>query len=266
MTRLALFIPLVVLAACGPMEERLPAAQVAAEMTRALCEVYVRCGAARTVDGCQAQPEVRDLFGVYHLYASLLRKTVAYDAARARRCVDTFASQSCPAAFPTSDDCRLMFQGRLAVGDTCSLDVECGTERYCHKLAGTAEMGSCRARIAEGGDAPGLEKCVDGLTVVEGRCQRARALGEPCAAGSNSTYRCDPNEPLYCGAGGTCTQERGEGETCSSAEPCGSHQPLSCVTGRCVKWRNLSETCGADQGACMLDLTCDTSSGLCVAG
>ncbi len=140
--------------------------------------------------------------------------------------------------FPVHELCRSIFEGHVALGESCERDAQCAPApdpdelTYCSEGSGHCEQiqswGAYEYCIIGGGFnvwcADGLFCDADqqGMPPHSGQCQPATALGQPCAVDLQPStlecgmgYLCDP-------ATGTCQTAKEPGEPCSSEIECRS--------------------------------------------
>jgi hypothetical protein len=175
-------------------------------LQQARCERLARCKLFSDEAACstvsRALPDVS-------VGSAVAAHKMAYDGERAKQCVDATAAQSCdltahdvhiaPAA------CTDMFTGKVADGDSCSIDAECASGT-CTLPAACPEagccVGGCRATQPPGkaGDACSKPRdCIAGLICGQDLlCHAPASADEPCG----SDREC--GDGLACvGGGGT---------------------------------------------------------------
>jgi hypothetical protein len=127
------------------------------------------------------------------LAGALAAHKLDYDGERAKQCVDATAKQSCDLTAhdshvaPTA--CAQMFAGKVAGGDSCSIDAECASGT-CELPATCPEkgccVGACRPAQAPGKAGDPCAKahdCVDGLVCGSDKmCHVPAAVGMPCGS------------------------------------------------------------------------------------
>jgi len=210
------------------------------EIEQARCTHLVRCRLFPDEASCHAfmssapDPSVG---------AAIAAHKVDYDGERARQCVDAIANQGCDL---TADDvhvspvaCSEMLTGRVAGGDSCSIDVECAS-------------GTCTLP----------ESCPD-LGCCVGQC---RATQDPSVAGGTCHVARDCRAGLVCGADLTCHAPAGEGQACRSDRECIAG--LACVgvtdmPGTCRTLPRAGERCPYQRCASE-NLRCDAGTNTCI--
>ena len=209
------------------------------EMLQARCEHLVRCKLISDEASCHAlvhptpDPSAR---------AAVAAHKIDYDGERARQCVDAIASQSCDV---TAHDvhvappaCGEMLRGRVADGDSCSIDAECASGT-CVLPAGCMEDHCC-----------------------VGQC---RATQDPGAAGAQCDKERDCKTGLVCGVDRTCHVPAGDGQACRSDREC--QDGLGCVAvtdmpGTCHALPHAGERCPFQRCA-NENLRCDRAANTC---
>jgi hypothetical protein len=211
------------------------------EMQQARCEHLVRCKLFPDEASCHAfmrprpDPSVSD---------ALAAHKIAYDGGRARQCVDAVANQGCDLtahdAHIAPAACSEMLSGRVADGDSCSIDVECASGT-CVLPASCPDTGCC-----------------------VGHC---RATQDPAAAGGACNKARDCKAGLVCGADLTCYAPAGDGQACRSDREC--NDGLACVEmtdlpGTCRTLPHAGERCPYQRCASE-NLRCDAATSTCIA-
>jgi len=166
--------------------------------------------------------------------------SMSYDSEAAVSCVrDVQALMSSCVDWQTSEpaSCTTVFSGLGQPASSCVTEDDCEAPRQ------------------------GLVECL--WEPAGGRVcavRRRGEIGQACAAScemSSGIIRCDPSVPssmvdvtlclasdgLFCGAMGRCEPLRGQGETCSSKEPCVDDQICAEPQGRCEPAFALGEAC-----------------------
>jgi hypothetical protein len=102
----------------------------------------------------------------------------------------------------------------------CYTDEECGAGRWCNWSSNT-----CLDQKADGSSCQDDNECLGGLCNFDEQCAPQPQVGDPC-----SGYGECPLE-AFCGAGGTCQERKGPGDSCPSLDSCLA--PFFCIDGRC---------------------------------
>ncbi len=230
-----------------------------AELTKASCALYDRCGGAiaQAFNGAEdcvvlSQKALQD--GEFAAVEGAVRSgSVIYHPTRARECLDAIADGACDVltgGLPVGCDAAL--EGTIELGGDCRVDAECGSQNFCD--AGASCPGKCAPRGSAGASCSGEFACGRGLVCgPDAQCTEPIALGAscnergaPCVAGSfcfgetqAAPGRCTNAETLF-------TTNQGQACTLATGPLC---QPgLSCVadtagTASCRAEVNMGEAC-----------------------
>lgn len=253
---------------CGPEEEYASALGMFNE-GRFNPDLPVGSATTPSRAACAAELQKRIESLTAHYAASTLQGRMAFDAARARKCVDDLRAAACGpeiVAAITTNACidgrrSAVFQKIAKPGEVCA-DLHDGTllgdcdprlgfcarmVRGAGKDASVDTTGKCHA-WPEHGEACGPDKdaryivyCntlqgADCSDIVGGTCTRngrELALGAACELPSGTPFdTCPPG--AYCGSaadGGTktCLLQRQDGEPCSDLAECVTRLPFSCA-------------------------------------
>jgi len=210
------------------------------EMQQARCERLARCklfpdeASCHTFSRMVTDPSVG---------AAIAAHKIEYSGEFARQCVDATANQSCDLTAHDShippSACSAMFTGRVADGDSCSIDVECAS-------------GTCDLPMM----CPEMACCV-------GAC---RATQDPGDTGAACAKQRDCKPGLACGQDSTCHAPGGSGAACSSDRECGDG--LACIgasstPGTCRVLPHAGQVC-VYQRCADENLRCDDTTHVCV--
>jgi len=270
-------------------------------MENAHCDHLVRCKLIRDESSCHAlvrptpDPSVA---------AGVAAHKITYDGGRARQCLEAIANQSCDItahdAHVEPAACGEMLSGRVADGDSCSIDVECASGT-CVLPTGCAEnaccIGHCRATQDPGaagapcskardcktglvcgedltchvpaGEGQGCRidrECSDGLACVgvtdmPGICHSLPGAGDRCPY-----HRCR-DENLRCDSvTNTCVPVGLSGDPCMTSAECSVYTECDAASHMCRQFPTLGMPCDgtcSDHSFCMLDSSGQT--GTCIA-
>jgi hypothetical protein len=267
-------------------------------LQEARCERLARCGLFPDEVSCAGFFRVVTDVSVA---AAIGAQKVTYDGTRAKQCIDALSKQSCDLSAHDSRIqpavCAAMFNGTLAGGAACSINIECAS--------GTCELpmtcpeagccvGACRASQAPdkvGGacakdhdcanglvcagdmtchalakateDCTNDHECADGLGCINplatmpGTCRALPHLGEPCPY-----LRC-ADENLRCDEASThsCVLLGLTGATCATSTECSPYLACDLNTHTCQELPTLGMTC---VGSCQGESFCGPT-GTCIA-
>ncbi len=237
-------------AACGDDggSAEVPLSEVNAAYAAAFCAQLVACATpgspdasalremARTeMDGCIARAES---LVPLDIAARVAAGRVTYDGRLARECFDAVA-MTCGDGIPSIAACEGTVVGLVAVGGTCSDEVECAGDAFCDRG--------------------------DGDWRCDGACAPKRARGEACEASSECS---DAEGPSRCDfSSNTCVPTPTPatalpGEACGTRQSSGGPQAVGCGNGYVCA---LDDTAGerrcvaivAEGGSCDGPAACD---------
>ena len=205
---------------------------------------------------------------------------LTFDEDRADRCVSAWEG-SCFDLRETFDgpaSCSRVFEGTLAVGQSCSVDQECEGDTYCSGGPDCASSGACTCpgtcepRLAVGAACHTGHQCAS-RACSEAKCINTPTAGGVCTPGSlctiftacadpdnTGTPRCLFTQAAYvgkvgeaCGSGiqycerylacaaGVCVQTAAVGQPCGATAPCAETYP--CVNGLCQAPAGQGKAC-----------------------
>jgi len=148
---------------------------------------------------------------------------VIVDASVIEACTDAIAAAAADCSIDANiTECETLFTGTGAVGDSCSIGVECAST-LCNVDDATG-CGTCAETSPIGGACNTTIDCVGGAFCNDAdMCQAFLQEGDDCSVGACGNG-------LYCDYAGTslCTAYADIGESCANAE-CGEN--LSCNEG-----------------------------------
>ena len=233
------------------------------ETYRAICAHYTQCGLTKSPDSCTQYFQAVIPTGA-SAYTSLYDKAIQlgkikYDDGAAGRCLNSYSNASCDfSSLVGSDDCRSVYVGQVAVGETCGYG-ECIPSAFCSTEVDQKCPGTCKARIPAGSAATSFSECVIGTYPINGVCSKPVTEGSSCAGSTGSS--------VPCAAGLSCSTET---KTCTKPKVAGSSAPcggfLNCVDGKCATPGDVGTTCRQPAGGgfvlypCKLELFCDSGS------
>lgn len=271
------------------------------EMQQARCERLARCKLFPDEASCLTFFRVVSDPSVT---AGVAAHKIDYNGERAKQCVDAIAKQSCD--LTTRDShiapkaCDEMMTGRVAGGDSCSVDAECASGT-CNLPAMCPEraccVGTCRPTQPPGKTGAGCAKdhdCVDGLVCGQDlMCRSPGSAGAACnsddecgdglgCVGALSTtpgtckalphvgqacpYQRCAEENLRCDAAtNMCVPVGLPGDPCPTSTECSSGMECDAATHLCREYPTLGMPCAGTCGGeafCMLD---NTGAGTCVS-
>jgi hypothetical protein len=193
-------------------------ADYASESAKATCHhIYSCCDATErmndptwgtTEEECVTMQTPVVTTNVMNLLAGVDAGRITYHADRAKQCLDSVTALSCAWGIYFNplyvSGCAHVFDGTVANGDACTLDVEC--------MSGFCMNGStCAARLASGEACTAPTSCQDGLycPVSAGdHCVAVKKVGEACEVSisceNNSCVIPDGQTSGTCGAPMTC--------------------------------------------------------------
>ncbi len=239
---------------------------LAQEWVKAYCDLLVKCGGAKSAEGCVAlygrtvTGSSALLFSGAAYEKSIAANKIRFDEGRAGGCMNALRGQSCDSdglGVLLNEDCARIYEGTVAEGQTCNPG-ECAWGLYCSSELTATCGGTCVRRVGEGGSASSSAQCAFGLRLINGICRKPLRENESCASSSLAElFICE--SPLFCDPTlKTCKRGRRENETCSSAatdQRCVG-VALQCVNGTCVKPADVGSACGAGERSCKVDLVC----------
>ncbi len=214
--------------------------QVPAELAKAFCKAEKNCspfyysvGFANT-DCVAALTEQFKQATFDQLQTAIDAKTLKYDGALARQCVNALSSGSCENLDNNLPDaCQKTFAGTVATGGDCNLDEECSGLSRCD-ISGGACPGVCAARSSAGVACSKDSDCALGLTcsTATQHCAKPAAAGEACkgdAAECAAGLLCIGNDDAT-NKSGTCMTEA-ETLTGKKGDSCDLSKGPWCVAG-----------------------------------
>jgi hypothetical protein len=242
------------------------------ETFKAACASYTRCGFFPDVTICEAvNPPGASLAT---LHADIAAGLVAYDAAQARACVDSYAAMPCTISGATAltarpDPCASVFTGTVGLGQVCYAPQECAAGTTCVQPATCTTAccaGTCVAPAVRGGACAGAV-CPTGTYC---RAQTARCTPQATAEGTvcDSTDGCAP--PLFCIpdalGNGTCGSTLpAAGVSCEPAVGCDDVRDYCDANSDvCLPRVGVGQPCAADPNRCVYYAFCDGA--VCQAG
>ena len=158
------------------------------------------------------------------------------DAANASACTSPNDSELFKLFDATVDaHCSDVVQGRMGVGEPCSVEQQCTEGLACTGVATPNEPSMCYAKVGLGEPCTGMsaDPCLPGLVCIGGSCSPPSGIGGPC---DGNPAQCVAD--LYCDhASGSCAPLLPVGEPCpgsSFTDPCLGHCDPN--TDSCVSW------------------------------
>jgi hypothetical protein len=247
--------------------DALPATSYCEELVDVFCPFYLRCGRMNVADveacraafpaSCEAKFEPRF---VPLADAGLL----SLSRAGLQACAAHLADVPCDEQFfELQGPCAGIWQGQVAAGGACGLDVEtfvCAPGTTC--ALDLSFCGTCETVLPAGA------RCRDGTTDVDGACGPAGVCGDDdvCVARPRTNESCDPDGvpcvlPARCFGDGVCREPAvvGVGEACDVSRRCPYF--AACEAGTCVVVDGLGAAC-VDDGDCEASFC---AGGTCVA-
>lgn len=280
-------------AACGGDDE-ISFADLPDEFVNAQCDQAVKCETQPDDATCQASTDL-DPGEIQTIQNAIDDGTVIFHSDAAGACVDFIAGQSCE--FPglhsdTDNPCNDMFEGTVAAGGACDIDIECaGATSICNPTDPNCDPdtaccpGTCMDGGAELPDVAIGGTCSDttGPCVNTAYCKTGGAASGVCTALITSAgASCDELDAcsgtMICNildAAPTCEQPAASGASCDLmalfpcidsrdfCDPAGTCSPLlapgsACPNGdECIGFATcVNGTCVEDPGAgdtCVVD-------------
>ena len=265
-----------------------PASTFLADYVRTYCELSVRCGGYPDQPTCESYMLYNKRYAQAMLdmdYSVSSGRTI-FHPENVTSCLDPIPSMSCSRTaagqLDISDQCKPVFQGTIASGDTCvtnsecvsgscsaapcptdgtccqntctgsapaqplgsSCDGTCVAGAYCDQ---TSVPGTCRARLAVGQACTSVDDCMAGLVCVPytglRTCTAFVPNGQAC---SLSGAMCDDPQSHCDPVSGTCIPLGKPGDPCSGSSQCLTY--ASCVAGVCRTRPQEGEACDPDAG------------------
>ena len=228
---------LIGLAACG--EDSISLDDFEAEIVKAQCKVFTRCGATESVDSC-----LHANFASGRLSASVQAifdmGKAKYDGAKARECLDGLASESCDTTSKSARvqpaACDALASGTIHDAGTCGNSLECISQKCTIPTCGTP--------------------CCQGTCTGDSKPVDAK-LGESCTnASCVAGTHCDTTST-------TCVALKPSGMACTTSTECDYGLACTGTTARtCAALPKLDEACS---GQCRdIGTACSPTTQTCV--
>lgn len=225
----------------------IPLDELRAELSKASCEQYARCGQMPNAAICDAvQGDTPDTL---QLLTDAVMGRVTYDEAGARMCVEAIRARNCDDLQATrkkeADACARMFVGTVPEGGACLYNAECAGGGSCNTSmcmgGGACCLGVCEkkpAAVALGGDCttnPCVETAYCDMSAMPFTCKARKDNGEACDAQGQCKegQRCD-----VAGSLPTCYLLSDRGKACNPA----------LEAGGCIRY---DDYCHPDQRKCV---------------
>lgn len=247
----------------------IPLDELRAELSKATCNQYVRCGQMPDEATCDAvQGDTR--FTLQLLTDAVLGR-VTYDEAGARKCVEAIRNQNCDNQISTrkalADACATMFVGTVPEGESCLYDTECASGGVCNTSMcmgnGACCLGVCEKKpdlVPLNGDCT-MNACIDSAycdaSAMPPTCQPRKDNGDACDAQGQCKegQRCDVNGSVQ-----TCYLLSKRGGACNPALDAGAciryDDYCHPMDRKCVSLPGDGEPC-TEKGECLGYTYCD---------
>ena len=255
-----------------------------AEQAAALCDLFLRCGAATDEALCAGNLWSTYIFTaeslpkVASLRAAIERGSVIYHDERLEACLVSIRETACTAEdfrllFSTAlgAACNQVFEGTVAEGEPCWIREQCASGScditYCELACCEGVCAPARVKAAIGESCAETE-CVAGAYCTATTCVARKPLGAACAppeghSGSDECLEgaiCDSNDD----GTRTCRALPALGEPCVQGKCADLGASCDHTLGVCVKIHAEGEACDpSGQGACGLSLRCDPDRKTC---
>lgn len=256
------------------------------------CDRLVACQGVQDRATCEAATQL-DVGDYGSVEAGVADGTIKYNSGAAADCAASYGSKDCTfSGFHANDPCDDVFEGTVATGGACVIDLQCANGGDC-QYAGTCDPDiMCCTGTCMGGtmttESPIGGPCSDELhfCATNAYCKSGTGPGAgTCTAlVTNEGGACDEldacSNPMYCNLNfqtgmGTCKKPAASNAACSRMEliPCADlRDHCSPTTMTCVRDIAVGGACGTGvqcvgyascvNGACVADIPLD---GACVA-
>lgn len=257
-----------VIAACGTAT--VPIDAYNAELARAYCERFVRCGDYDTVERCLSFATTQGPI-TPSIRAAVAAGLVDYDAEQAAACVAERAAMACASGDASvrlendSATCRGVLRAGRAIGDPCAIDAECAS-RNCGALECQPD-GCCQGRcVAAMEESPIGQDCTNHACAPIAWCAAGLCAPLlPVGTGCTSIDQCDFGLDCF----DTCQPVSHAGDPCrtlAGVPTCGWVAGLTCnlATMICEPPLGLGAACDPAASRCQSSwLTCDPATMTC---
>lgn len=259
------WVVLAAVSACSSPSIRLGELDAAAQAAK--CARLVRCGLFASGNACEAHIRIPPP-NSYEPAQDMGR--LAFDGERAQKCQEALAQQGCDETSRDvrvpPDACSSMFHGKIADGDACSFDAECGSSRC--DLPICAEGGCCvgacgpsRPRGHVGDACDRTSECIDSYCDVDHTCRPLGDAEAMCTRDDQCGYdlACVSPSPSI---PGNCKKLPHVGELCPY-QRCADLGTTCDASLHCVPLGLPGAPC-TSQGDCSPFAECDVAHGVCI--
>lgn len=241
------------------------------EYSRAVCEAEVACNSFPDVDTCLATIPIDKDF-LDGLAIDVRNGIADLDRDRFDDCLglieDSSSCQVSPSASAAArrtcgDRNPTFFTGTVALGDSCTEDVQCAGDAFCFVRACPDEccLGTCSARLplAEIGEDCSNAECVGGAfcdrSGITPQCAAQLDIGQACAALDACVDGAVCDLDFLGGGGGNCIALAEQGDSCDPSTNLG----IACIRtdsfcdpsdSICKLRRDVGETCSRSDANC----------------
>jgi len=252
-------------AACGGGDDSISFPDFPDELINAQCDNGVQCGSFPDDASCQAASDI-DPGQVQTIQNAIDDGTIIFHEDAAAACVDFQASQDCD--FPgfhsdVDNPCADIFEGTVAVGGACDIDIECADQGLCNPTdpncdpntaccPGTCEAGQpINENVAIGGTCNDTSECV---STAYCKVPQGADTGTCTAVITQDGAACDPDSffdscanPMICdifAASPICETPQPTGAACVDSDllPCIDSRDI-CEAGTCAPAHEPGEPC-----------------------
>ncbi|MBA3821205.1 MAG: hypothetical protein H0X17_20135 [Deltaproteobacteria bacterium] len=278
LVRVACVFGVVFSAACGGGGGSVGPDDLADEVEGASCDQAVRCESVPDRAACDSSTQVEDR-DLLTILGAVDDGTIKYDSEAAGDCADFIGDASCSfEGFHTENPCQDIFEGTVAAGGACFVDLQCAGFGECVQTDANCDgdvtccPGTCMGTFTE---SPIGGPCDDDLHFcgTTAYCESSATGAGTCTALIADGTACSEIDacanPLYCNLDfttgtGTCKAAAPSGGSCSRMDllPCADSREYCDATSKCVKRVAVGGACGPEI-SCVGYATCNGT--ICVA-
>ena len=159
--------------------------QLTTDLAEAYCDAITSCIPSELVGvwlgtpNCATLMETRIENGfVPALERGLEDGTLEYDDSKLSACLDAIRQEACQTNAPEPPACDAALRGTVPEGGDCRHDAECADDRVC--IVDGICPGQCTDRLADGETCTRDDDCGPGSVCFEAECTPEPAEGDPC--------------------------------------------------------------------------------------
>jgi hypothetical protein len=206
----------------------IPLSQVPSLYAGAICAAYEACVGPLLdlylAEECVELTEPRISDELSRIQQAVDDGKVRYDGTKMQACVDALKKRGCSLDREVPE-CTAAIEGTVALGESCTMNVECAGDAYCNMTASCP--GTCERRANAGTACAGDEDCASGLQCSDTTqlCFVPAGAGDRCGGGTAPD--CEPD--LFCL--GSDPDAGQEGNCRSIAEAFKATEGQPCILG-----------------------------------